>query len=196
MENSKELALLWRWYDNEPNLGCAVFTGVGDSAFGPGETYGRSVGQVHVEDTAKGGRPAGSRFGLLNRDGKKPIVVACDGHVHGAGMEAILNGDVVFAAPNTTFQLPDPRKGSAAISGLLPRAFSLLGSHRALDLMLSGRVLTAEGAVSWGLVKEIVPGETLLERAAAGAESIASMNPDRVIIARKQNRAVRLVALL
>ena len=112
-------------------------------------------------------------------------------------MEAVLNGDIVFAAPNTTFQLPDPRKGSAAISGLLlPRAFSLLGSHRALDLMLSGRMLTAEDAVSWGLVKEVVRGDGLLERAVAEAESIASMNPDRVVIARKQGRAVRLVALL
>lgn len=111
-------------------------------------------------------------------------------------MEAVFNGDVVFASPNASFRLSDPRRGIAAIAGLLPRAFTLVGSHRALDFMLSGRVLPVEGAVSWGLVQEVVPREKLLGRAIAQAESIASMIPGRVIIARKEARAVKLVALL
>lgn len=75
MENSIELALLWRWYDNEPSLRCAVFTGAGDMVFCSGENIGKTA-------TTKG-LPAGGLTGMSNRDGKKPIVVACNGHAHG-----------------------------------------------------------------------------------------------------------------
>ena len=53
-----------------------------------------------------------------------------------------------------------------------------------MDLALTGRLLTAEEAVQWGLVKEIVPQEKLLERALDYASEIASLSPDSVILSR------------
>jgi enoyl-CoA hydratase/carnithine racemase len=60
----------------------------------------------------------------------------------------------------------------------------LFGNHRTMDLCLSGRQLSAEEAVQWGLVKEIVPQEKLLERTLDYASEIAALSPDSVIISR------------
>ena len=60
----------------------------------------------------------------------------------------------------------------------------LFGNQRTMDLALTARQLTAKEACDWGLVKEIVPVEQLVERAVACAETIASMSPDSIIISR------------
>lgn len=102
----------------------------------------------------------------------------------GGGFEAILNADIIFASPNATFALPEVLRGVAALAGALPRVFMLFGNHRAMDLVLTGRRLSVEEAHSWGLVKEIVPQEKLLDRAIEYAKEIASLCPDSVIISR------------
>lgn len=102
----------------------------------------------------------------------------------GGGFEAILNADVIFASPNATFALPEVLRGVSALAGALPRVFHLFGNHRAMDLILTGRRLSVEEALSWGLVKEIVPQERLLNRALDYAKEIASLSPDSVIISR------------
>jgi enoyl-CoA hydratase/carnithine racemase len=66
----------------------------------------------------------------------------------------------------------------------------LFGNHRTMDLILTGRRLSVEDAVSWGLVKEIVPQEELVERSIAYALEIASHSPDSVIISRLAAREV------
>ena len=104
-------------------------------------------------------------------------------------MEISLNADVIFASPNATFRLPDPLRGTVALLGVLPRAFMQFGNHRTMDLILSARSLSADEAVSWGLVKEVVPLDQLVDKAVAYAELIASMSPDSVIISRREARA-------
>lgn len=102
----------------------------------------------------------------------------------GGGFEAILNADVIFASPNATFALPEVLRGVSALAGALPRVFLLFGNHRAMDLILTGRRLSVEEAHAWGLVKEIVPQEQLLEKTLQYAKLIASLSPDSVIISR------------
>lgn len=102
----------------------------------------------------------------------------------GGGFEAILNADVIFTSPNATFRLPEVLRGVSALAGALPRCMMLFGNHRTMDLVLTGRTMSVEEAHTWGLVKEIVPQENLLERALEYAEKIAAMSPDSVIISR------------
>lgn len=145
--------------------------------------------------------PHGGFGGMSNRTGKKPIVVACNGHAHGkqmfdrharadadedsgGGFEIVLNSDVIFASPNATFRLPEVIRGVSALAGALPRCMLLFGNHRTMDLVLTGRTLSVEEAERWGLVKEIVPQEKLLNRAVDYAVEIASMSPDAIIISR------------
>lgn len=156
--------------------------------------------------------PQGGFAGMTNRVGKKPIIVACNGHAHGnaeqslslqptlkylqsnekvgGGFEIILNSDVIFASPNASFSLPEVLRGVSALAGALPRAMLLFGNHRTMDLILTGRRLSVEEALSWGLVKEIVPQEQLLDRAIAYAVEIAEKSPDSVIISRLGAREV------
>ncbi len=97
---------------------------------------------------------------------------------------------MIFASPNATFCLPEVLRGVSALAGALPRAMLLFGNHRTMDLILTGRRLSVEEAVSWGLVKEIVPQEQLLSRAIAYAGEIAEKSPDAVIISRLGAREV------
>lgn len=99
-------------------------------------------------------------------------------------MEIVLNADVVFATPNTTFRLPEVLRGVSALAGALPRCMLLFGNQRTMDLVLTGRVLEVEEAQRWGLVKEICSQENLLIRALDYADEIASLSPDSVIISR------------
>ncbi|KAK7408818.1 hypothetical protein QQX98_009004 [Neonectria punicea] len=189
VEATIELGALWKWYDAEPELRCAVFTGAGEKAFCAGMDLKQRLDIIKTNDVAHD-YPAGGFGGMTNRTGKKPIVIACNGHAHGGGFEIVLNADVVFASPNATFRLPEVLRGVSALAGALPRAMLLFGNHRTMDLVLTGRVLSVEEALQWGLVKEIVPQDKLLERTLDYASEIASLSPDSVIISRLGAREV------
>ncbi|KAK1705743.1 carnitinyl-CoA dehydratase [Colletotrichum lupini] len=183
VEATIELGALWKWYDAEPELRCAVFTGVGTKAFCAGMDLKQRLDIIKTNDVAFD-YPPGQFAGMSNRTGRKPIIVACNGHAHGGGFEVILNADVIFASPNATFRLPEVLRGVSALAGALPRCMMLFGNHRTMDLILTGRTLSVEEAHNWGLVKEIVPQERLLERALDYASQIAGLSPDSVIISR------------
>ncbi|RSL49134.1 hypothetical protein CEP53_009264 [Fusarium sp. AF-6] len=189
IEATIELGALWKWYDAEPELRCAVLTGAGDKAFCSGMDLKERLGMVKSKDVSLE-FPSGGFAGMTNRTGRKPIIVACNGHAHGGGFEIVLNADVIFASPNATFRLPEVLRGVSALAGALPRAMLLFGNHRCMDLILTGRVLGVEEAVQWGLVKEIVPQDKLLERTLDYASEIASHSPDSVIISRLAAREV------
>ncbi|KAI1276833.1 carnitinyl-CoA dehydratase [Xylaria sp. FL0933] len=178
-----ELGALWKWYDSEPELRAAVFTGAGDRAFCAGMDLKERLDIINTSDVAHE-YPSGGFGGMTNRTGKKPIIIACNGHAHGGGMEIALNADVIFASPNADFRLPEVLRGVSALAGALPRCMVLFGNHRTMDLVLTGRILTLKEAVEWGLVKEVVPQEKLLERAIDYADEIAALCPDSVIISR------------
>ncbi|KAI1302699.1 carnitinyl-CoA dehydratase [Xylaria venustula] len=183
VETTIELGALWKWYDSEPELRAAVFTGSGEKAFCAGMDLKQRLDILNTNNVAHE-YPSGGFGGMTNRTGKKPIIIACNGHAHGGGMEIVLNADVIFASPNADFRLPEVLRGVSALAGALPRCMVLFGNHRTMDLVLTGRVLTLKEAVEWGLVKEIVPQEKLLERAIDYADEIAQLCPDSVIISR------------
>ncbi|KAH8650073.1 carnitinyl-CoA dehydratase [Xylariales sp. PMI_506] len=183
VEATIELGALWKWYDSEPELRCAVFTGAGTKAFCAGMDLKQRLEILKTNDVAHD-YPHGGFGGMSNRTGKKPIIIACNGHAHGGGFEIVLNSDVIFASPNASFRLPEVLRGVSALAGALPRCMVLFGNHRTMDLCLTGRVLSVQEAVDWGLVKEIVPQEKLLGRALDYASEIAALCPDSVIISR------------
>lgn len=104
----------------------------------------------------------------------KPVVAAVQGAVAGAGLAFLLNSDVVLAARSAKFRMAYSGIGltpDCGVSYLLPRA---VGTQRALDLALTGRILTAEVARDWGLVGEVVEDDGLGERAGELAEAMAA----------------------
>ncbi|KAI8943993.1 carnitinyl-CoA dehydratase [Xylaria longipes] len=183
VETTVELGALWRWYDSEPELRSAVFTGAGEKAFCAGMDLKQRLDILNTNNVAHE-YPHGGFGGMTNWTGKKPIIIACNGHAHGGGMEIVLNADVIFASPNADFRLPEVLRGVSSLAGALPRCMVLFGNHRTMDLVLTGRTLTLKEAVEWGLVKEVVPQEKLLEHAIDYADEIAGLCPDSVIISR------------
>jgi len=128
--------------------------------------------------------PAGASQALrfvsaLSKVGK-PVVAAVGGPAVGIGTTLLLHCDLVYAAPGARFQLPFVPLGlvpEAASSLLLPRA---AGYRRAAAWLLLGQAFTAAEAVTAGIVTEVVPEESLLERARTVAAALAALPPESV----------------
>jgi enoyl-CoA hydratase/carnithine racemase len=104
----------------------------------------------------------------------KPIIAAINGACAGYGLTQALMCDVRFAAAGAKFTTSFARRGLIAeygISWILPR---VVGWSTAMDLLLSGRVFLAEEAAELGMVKEVVPGAELLDRALEYAADLAA----------------------
>ncbi|HET7763572.1 MAG TPA: enoyl-CoA hydratase [Burkholderiales bacterium] len=111
---------------------------------------------------------------------EKPAVAAVGGPAVGIGTTLLLHCDLVYAAPGARFQLPFVHLGlvpEAASSLLLPMA---AGYQRAAAWLLLGQAFTADEALAAGIVIEIVPPETLIERARAAATALAALPPESV----------------
>ena len=129
----------------------------------------------------------------------KPIVAAVGGPAVGIGTTMLLHCDLVYAAPNTRFQLPFVPLGivpEAGSSLLLPM---IAGYQRAAELLLLGKPFDAQKAVAAGFVNEIVPADQLIARAAQVALELAALPPASVRLTKqfmKQRYAKPLAELL
>lgn len=112
------------------------------------------------------------------RETDVPVIAAVHGVAVGAGMALSLAADVRFGTPQTAFHVGAVKIGISAgecgISYHLPR---LVGAGRAFELMLTGRPVLAQEALSMGLVSDLVPEPELMERAMACARSILALAP-------------------
>jgi 2-(1,2-epoxy-1,2-dihydrophenyl)acetyl-CoA isomerase len=103
-----------------------------------------------------------------------PVVAAVHGAVAGAGLAVLLNADVVIAERSTKFVMAYAGVGltpDCGLSYLLPRA---IGQQRALELAVTGRVLTAQEALDWGLIARVVDADDLTQAGADLAAKIAA----------------------
>ena len=120
---------------------------------------------------------------LVNLD--KPVVAAVHGYCIGSGLEIALLCDLRIAATGTVFALPEVQLGMIPAAGgtqTLPRT---VGVSRALDLLLTGRRIQAEEALSMGLVTRLTTPESLRDEAWRLAESMAEL-PVEAVAALKQ----------
>ncbi len=121
---------------------------------------------------------------------RKPIVAAVAGYALGGGCELAMMCDIIIAADNAKFGQPEIKLGvMPGIGGTqrLPRA---VGKAKAMDLVLTGRMMGAEEAERAGLVARVVPAAKLMEEAMKMAEKIAAMSLPIVMMAKESvNRA-------
>lgn len=123
--------------------------------------------------------------GLPRRAGKKPIIAAVNGICMGGGFEMMANCDLVVASSSATFALPEVKRGVVPVAGCLPRLSRVLGLQRTMDLVLTGRSVTAETLYSWGLIARIIPVTAdVAEAAVRLALDMCSNSPDALIIGR------------
>ncbi|KHN98359.1 Crotonase, core [Metarhizium album ARSEF 1941] len=176
---------LWQWFDEEPQLRVAIVTGKGRRAFCCGADLKEQAQKADsLEKPDSPSFPAGGFMGLTRRVGKKPVIAAVNGFALGGGFEVALNCDMVVASPSATFGLPEAKRGLWAAAGGIPRAVRTFGMQMASEIVLAGRVLSANEAKDLGFCRVAASADTLVDEAVALAKDVASMSPDAVIVSR------------
>lgn len=107
-----------------------------------------------------------------------PVIAAVHGWTVGAGFEWMMNADIVHAAADTRFKLPEASLGVFVTGGLVTTLPSAIGPMRAKALMLLGDTFDAAQALAWGLVYRCVPVDELDAVSFTAARQIADLQPE------------------
>ncbi len=156
--------------DADLTVRCAVLTGVG-KAFSVGSDirdFSPEAGWLLENDYWE------AALNQQLEDCRFPIIAACNGHTLGGGAVLALACDIRVAAASARFGFPEVKVGAFASGSGTQRLPRLVGRGRALDLLLTGRVITAEEALRYGLIEYVHPDEAMLEKATELAALIAS----------------------
>lgn len=157
-------------FDRADELSVAVLTGAG----------GTFCAGMDLKGFARGERPVvdGRGFaGLVQRPPRKPLIAAVEGYALAGGFEIALACDLIVAANNATFGLPEVRRGLTSAAGGLLRLSRRIPYHLAMELVLTGRMWPATDAAAVRLVTELAEPGQALARALALAERIAENAP-------------------
>lgn len=121
---------------------------------------------------------------------RKPLIAAVAGFALGGGCEVAMMADFIIAADTAKFGQPEITLGILPGMGGTQRLARAVGKAKAMDMVLTGRMIDAAEAERIGLVARVVPAERLLEEAIAAAEKIASFSGPSVMMAKESvNRA-------
>jgi len=119
------------------------------------------------------------------RKTKKPIIAAVSGFALGGGCELAMMCDMIIASESAKFGQPEIKLGTIPGAGGTQRLTKAVGKSKAMELVLSGRFLSAEEAYFYGLVSKIVPVEMYLQEALTLAGEIAAMSPIAIQLAKE-----------
>ena len=173
-------------FDADPGIGAIIITGAGGKAFAAGadikEMSELSFSEVFDTDFfAAWGRLAAVRT---------PLIAAVAGYALGGGCELAMMCDVLIAADTAKFGQPEIKLGVLPGMGGSQRLTRAIGKAKAMDLILTGRMIDAAEAERSGLVSRVVPAEDLMTEAAAVANTISQMSRSAARMAKEAvNRA-------
>jgi len=179
----RELVSAWAAFRDDPELYVAVLTGAGEDAFCAGGDL-TSVADLVPRPEEIPWHDAGKAPGLLgpsrSTDIYKPIIAAVNGIAFAGGLEWACFADIRIAEEHARFGVTCRRWNIGLADGGTQRLPRIIGMGRALDLILTGRVIDAREAERIGLVTAVVPKGKGLERAIDLAEFIASLPQDAI----------------
>jgi enoyl-CoA hydratase len=166
--------------ERDPEIRCIVLTGAG-RAFAAGADIKEMAGATAPEMLA------GYRFQQWERIRKitLPIIAAVNGLALGGGCELAMLCDMIVAAETAQFGQPEINLGIMPGAGGTQRLTRAVGKARAMEMVLTGRTISARQAEALGLVTRVVPGEAVLDEALALAREIAAKPPIAVRLAKE-----------
>ncbi|MBG0793545.1 enoyl-CoA hydratase [Methylocystis sp. H62] len=172
-------------FESNEGVGCVVLTG-SEKAFAAGadikEMRDKGFVDAFLDDFI-------GRWDVVAR-ARKPIIAAVSGFALGGGCEIAMMCDFILAADTAVFGQPEIKLGVIPGAGGTQRLTRAVGKAKAMDLILTGRMMGAEEAERAGLVARIVPAADLLAEATKTAATIASMSLPAVLMAKEAvNRA-------
>jgi crotonobetainyl-CoA hydratase len=171
-EAHHELEAVWDEFAARDDLWVGIVTGAGERAFSAGN-------DLKVQASGRRGPPARTGFaGLTLRfDLAKPLIAAVNGMAMGGGFEIALACDIIIAAENALFALPEPRVGLIAGAGGVHRLPRMIPQKQALGMILTGRRVPAAEGLALGFVNEVVPVGQALDGARRWANTILECSP-------------------
>src|SRR6195256_2282466 len=171
--------------DADADIGCILLSG-SDKAFAAGADIKEMADKSAVEGFM--GDLLGDAEAVARA--RKPVVAAVAGFALGGGCELAMQCDLVIAADTAKFGQPEIKLGIIPGIGGTQRLPRALGKAKAMDLILTGRMMDAAEAERAGLVARVVPAASLMDEAWKVAETIASMSLPALVAAKEAvNRA-------
>jgi crotonobetainyl-CoA hydratase len=162
-------------YEADDGVKAVVLTGAGERAFSAGNDL-----KVQAAGRRRPNGPNGFA-GITHRfDLDKPLIAAVNGWAMGGGFETALACDIIIAAENALFALPEPRVGLIAGGGGVHRLPRMIPRKKAMGMILTGRRVSAREGFELGFVTEVVPQGQALEAAKRWAAQILECSPKAV----------------
>jgi enoyl-CoA hydratase len=163
--------------DDTPELSVGVLTGAGGNFCAGMDLKAFAAGELAYVP--------GRGLGFTERPPRKPLISAVEGHAVAGGTELVLATDLVVAAKDAKFGIPEVKRGLVAAGGGLLRLPHRIPYQKALELALTGESFTAEQGAQWGFVNVLTePGEAL-DGAIALAERITANGPLAVAVTKE-----------
>lgn len=157
----------------DPNIRVVILTSSNDAAF----CAGADLAEVAAGNGLKLFTPDGGFGGFINAKRRKPWIAATKGAVLAGGMEFCLACDMIVAADDCTFGLPEVKRSLVATEGGVTRLMKAMPRAVALELIATGNPIDARRAYEVGFINRIVPRDQVLEAAVALASAIAVNAP-------------------
>ena len=181
-----ELGTALKAFDADDAMGCIIVTG-SEKAFAAGADIS-AMAKHNFNEVYKGDFI--TRNWETIRSIRKPVIAAVSGFALGGGCELAMMCDFIIAAENAKFGQPEIKLGIIPGAGGTQRLPRAIGKSKAMDLVLTGRMMDANEAERAGLVSRIVPTEKLMEESLGVALLISDMGQLAVMAAKESvNRA-------
>lgn len=173
-------------FDADDEVGCILITGAGEKSFVAGadikEMSDKSYMDMFLADIQSGWE----RFART----RKPMVAAVNGFALGGGCEIAMMCDILLASEKAKFGQPEIKLGVVPGWGGTQRLTRAVGKAKAMDLILTGRMMDAAEAERAGLVARIIPHDRLMDEAMSVAKTIAGFGRPSLLLAKEAvNRA-------
>lgn len=176
----KDLSVSMQELDRDPAVHVMIVTG-GEKVFAAGADIKEMANRGPFDERIRERLAYRDQINQIS----KPLIAAVSGFALGGGCELAMSCDIVIASETARFGQPEVNLGIIPGSGGTQRLTHVLGKHRAMELVLTGDLLTAADAERLGLVNRVVPVELLLDEAKSVARKIAA-KPTLAIKAAKE----------
>lgn len=163
----------WATINDDPDIWVAILSAEGEKGFCIGADV--SGGTDRSGRMALGGGLTGIGGPLVTL--RKPLIAAVQGFCVGGGFELAMCADLIVAAENAQFGLPETKVGIIGECGVVHRAIRQLPHRIAMALILTGERIKADQAMQYGLVNEVVPFDALQEAAQRWADKLLAASP-------------------
>jgi enoyl-CoA hydratase len=168
----EELARATEAIAHDSDLRVLVLTGAGDKSFIAGADIKElaELNALQAKTFSKLGQSVINNIGAL----PIPVIAAVNGYALGGGLEMALVCDFIYASQNASVGLPETNLGLIPGFGGTQRLARLIGPNQALELIYTGKIISAAQAQSMGLINQVYPADALMEEVTATAQAMGA----------------------